>query len=240
METTAYKAVEGIGLAEGLCISIAKTITILETFDLNQLPTFNHFLDSAESIEYSPPIVLPLSDKTCEINLHDLSCVFFCSALPTRILELRENNGYTEFRLFNSSEFIFLLPEFLNHCRNFLEFQFSDKSSGEITLIKIDEEGGVTCSNRAKHDGDPAAIVRFTDSIGDKHQKDENWLSSKHLSFAQSHQLALQHGLEVTEQDWNSLLTNADKILVKSTDASRQGAGESTEFVDPEDKIKTT
>ena len=48
-------------------------------------------------------------------------------------------------------------------------------------------------------------------------------------------QTNLNDGIPISEELWKSLSKQAKKVLLKSTEYSREGAGESTEFVDPEE-----
>ena len=45
----------------------------------------------------------------------------------------------------------------------------------------------------------------------------------------------LNQGISISKQSWNNLTKQAKKVLVQHTLESREGAGESTEFVDPEE-----
>ena len=230
LENSIYKAAESHFFAEGFCVSSMKTIGYLEAIGLPVIETFLQFLKNSARA-YPKLKIVETTDNNLEINFQNTSCIYYAESIANFILEniKQKKNIFLK----NTSDCIFLLPHFLKHNIDFsIYFRFQNKEYSITAIIP----------SKTHH---PKLIYQKLEP----HFENKNFLFTSeeevpkgNIMYIQTvveltslFQRNLNQGISISKQSWNNLTKQAKKVLVQHTLESREGAGESTEFVDPEE-----
>ena len=233
LENSIYKAAESHFFAEGFCVSSMKTIGYLEAIGLPVIETFLQFLKNYNRA-YPKLKIVETTDNNLEINFQNTSCIYYAESIANFILEniKQKKNIFLK----NTSDCIFLLPHLLEQPINSsIYFRFQNQKYSVTAIISPQEDHPELVYQKPEPDAKNSVSLWSEEKTTAK--EITHRLTAREL--LKNFQTNLNDGIPISEELWQSLSKQAKKVLLKSTEYSREGAGESTEFVDPED-ITTT
>ena len=230
LENSIYKAAESHFFAEGFCVSSMKAIGYLEAIGLPFIETFLQFLENSDR-EYPKLKMVQTTDNNLEVDFQNTNSIYYAENIANFILE----NIKQKKKIFlkNTSDCIFLLPQFLNQNLDFsIYFRFQNKEHS-ITAVVPPKTHHPKLIYQKPEPYFKTGIFLFTSE--EEIPKDNVLCIQTAVELTSLFQRNLNQGISISKQLWNSLTKQAKKVLVQSTVESREGAGEDKNLVDPED-----